>query len=73
MLIDISDRQFDHDLEEIKTFCRFYRQFYQNYMKSFIRFVLWFNLNCPYVVIILDEYRSIVDKCTLNSTANLLP
>ena len=42
-------------------------------MKSFIGFFLWFDLDCPSVVIILDEYRGIVDKCALNRAANLLP
>ena len=42
-------------------------------MKSFIRFILWVNLNCQSVVIILYEYRGIVDKCTLNRATRLLP
>ena len=42
-------------------------------MKSFISFVLRLNLNFPSVLIILDKYWGIVDKCTLNIAANLLP
>jgi len=71
--IDISDRQLDQDLENMKTFDRIYLQFYQNYMQSFIGFVLWFNLNSLSVLIILDEYRGIVDKCALNRATDLLP
>jgi len=73
MRVDVSDRQFHHDLQYIKTFRRFYVEFYKNYMKSFIWFILWFNLNCLAVFIILDEHRGIVDKCTLDRAANLLP
>jgi hypothetical protein len=42
-------------------------------MKSLISFVLWFNLDCLFVLIILYEYRGIVDEYTLNRAANLLP
>jgi len=70
---DISNRQLDQDLEDIKTFCRFYLKFYKNYMKSFIGFVLRFNLDFLFVFIILDEYRGIVDKCALYRAANLFP
>ena len=42
-------------------------------MKSLIGFVLRFNLDFLSVLIILDEYRGIVDKCALNRAANLLP
>jgi hypothetical protein len=42
-------------------------------MQSFIGFVLWFNLNSLSVLIILDEYRGIVDKCALNRATDLLP
>ena len=73
MLVDISDRQLDQDLEDIKTFCRFYMQFYKNDMQSFISFVLRFNLDFLSFLIILDEYRGIADKCALNRSANLLP
>ena len=73
MLVDISDRQLDQDLEDIKTFCRFYMQFYKNDMQSFISFVLRFNLDLLSVFIILDEYRGVADKCALNRAANLLP
>jgi len=66
MQIDISDRQLDQDLENLKTFGRLYVQFYQNYMQSFIDFVTRFNLDCLSVFNILDEYRGIVDNCTLN-------
>ena len=42
-------------------------------MKSFISFFLWFNLNCPSVVIIRDENRGIVDECPLDRTADFPP
>ena len=42
-------------------------------MKSFIGFILWFYLNGSSIFIILDEYRGIVDKCTLNRAASLFP
>jgi len=42
-------------------------------MQSFIGFVLRFNLDFHCVLIILDKYRSIADKCALNGAANLLP
>jgi hypothetical protein len=42
-------------------------------MESFIGFVLRFNLNFLYVLMIRDEYRGIVDKCALNRAASLLP
>ena len=73
MRIDMSDRQLDKDLEEIKTFGRLYHQLYQNYVQSFIGFVLRFDLDSLSVLIVRDEYRCIADKCTLNRTANLLP
>jgi hypothetical protein len=73
MRIDISDRQLNQDFEDIKTFCRFYHHLDQNYMQSFISFVLRFNLDFLSFLIILDEYRGIADKCALNRAANLLP
>jgi len=42
-------------------------------MQSFISFVLRLNLDFLAVLIILDEYRGIVDKSALNRAANLLP
>jgi hypothetical protein len=42
-------------------------------MKSLVSFVLRFNLDFLSVFIILDEYRGIVDKCSLNRTANFFP
>ena len=42
-------------------------------MKSFIDLVLRLNLNCLSVLIILDEYWGIADKCTLNRAAKLFP
>ena len=42
-------------------------------MQSFIGFVLRFDLDFHSVLIILDEYRGIVDKCALNRATNLLP
>jgi len=42
-------------------------------MKSFIGFVLRFNFDLFPVLIILDKYWSIADKCPLNRAANLLP
>ena len=73
MLIDISDRQLDQNLEHIKTFGQLDLQFHQNDMQSFISFVLRLNLDFHCVLIIRDEYRGIVDKCALNGAANLLP
>ena len=66
MRIDISDRQLDKDLEEIKTFVRLYYQFYQNYMQSFVGFVLRLNLDFHSVLIICHECRGMVDECALN-------
>ena len=73
MRIDISNRQLNQDFQDIKTFSRFYLQFYQHYMQSFLHFVLRLNLDYPSVLIILNEYRGIADKCALNRAANLLP
>ena len=42
-------------------------------MESFIGFVLRFNLDFLSVLIIRDEYRGVVEKCTLNRAASLLP
>jgi len=42
-------------------------------MKSFIGFVLRLNLDFHSVLIILNEYRGIVDKSALNGAANLIP
>ena len=42
-------------------------------MKTFISFVLRLNLNFLSVLIILDKYRGISDKCTLNGATNLFP
>jgi len=42
-------------------------------MQSFIGFVLRLDLNFLSVLIILDEYRGIADKCALNRATNLLP
>ena len=42
-------------------------------MEAFIGFFLRLNLDLLSVLIILDEYRGIVDKCTLDRAANLLP
>jgi len=42
-------------------------------MQSFISFVLRLDLDLLYVLVIVDEYRSITDKCALNGAANLLP
>jgi hypothetical protein len=73
MRIDICDWQLDQDLEDIKTFGRLYHQFYKQYMQSFIGFVLRFYLDFHSVLIILDEYRGIADKCAINGATNLLP
>ena len=73
MLIDISDRQLDQDIEHIKTFGRLDLQFHQNDMQSFIAFVLRLNLDFHSVLMILDEYRGIVDICALKRATNLLP
>ena len=71
--IDISDGQLDQDLEDMKTFGRLYMQFYQNYMQSFIGFVLRFNLNYLSVLIIIHKYWGIMDKCALNRATKFLP
>jgi len=42
-------------------------------MQSFIRFILWFNLDFLPVLIVLDEYRGIMDKYALNRATSLLP
>jgi hypothetical protein len=42
-------------------------------MQSFISFVLWHNLDFHSELVILDEYRGIMDKCALNGATNLLP
>jgi len=42
-------------------------------MKSLVSFVLRFNLDFLSVFIILDEYRGIADKCSLNRAANFFP
>ena len=60
--IYICDRQLDQDIEDIKTFSRFYLKLYQHYMKSFIGSILWFNLNDPSMLIILDEYWGCIDN-----------
>ena len=73
MSIDKSNRQLYQDLENMKTFGGLYLQFYKDYMQSFICFFLRFNLDFLYVLIILHEYRGIVDKCALNRAANFIP
>ena len=73
MLIDISDGQLDQDLEHIETLGRLDLQFHQNNVKSFISFLQRLNLDFHSELIILDEYRGIMDKCALNRAANLLP
>ena len=73
MLIDISDRQLHQDFQDIETFSRFYLQFHQHDMQSFIHFVLWLNHDISSVLIIRDEYWSITNECALNRAANLLP
>jgi len=47
--------------------------FHQDYMQSFISFVLRFNLDFLSMLIIRDECRGIADKCALNRATNLLP
>jgi hypothetical protein len=42
-------------------------------MKSLISFVLRFNLDFLCVFNIFDEYRGIVDKCSLNRATNFPP
>jgi hypothetical protein len=42
-------------------------------MKSFIGFILWFDLKYASVLIILDKCRCFVDKCALDRATNLLP
>ena len=73
MLIDISDRQLDQNLEHVKTAGRLYLKLQQNYMQSFIGFILRLNLDVHGVFIIRDEYRGVADKCALNGSTNLLP
>jgi hypothetical protein len=42
-------------------------------MQSLIHFVMGLNLNFSSVFVILDEYRGIMNKRPLNSSASLLP
>jgi hypothetical protein len=65
-LIDVSDGQLHQNFQDIETFSRFYHQFYQHYVKSFIHFVLWLNLDVSPVLIIRDEAWGITDECALN-------
>jgi hypothetical protein len=73
MLFDISDRQLDQNLEHIKTSGGLDLQFHQNYMQSFISFILRLNLDFHCVFIIRYKCRGIVDECALNGATNLLP
>ena len=73
MRIDICYRQFNQDFQCMNTFGRIIYCFYQDFMQSLIHFVLWLNLNFLSFLIIFDKCRSVVDKCTLNRAANLLP
>ena len=73
MLVNISDGQFHQYLKRMKTFHRVYLQFYQNFMQSSMLFVLRLDLDFLIVVIIRDEYRSIVDKCPLDRATRFLP
>ena len=73
MRVNISDGQLDQDLEHIETLGRLDLQFHQNNVQSFIGFVLRLNLDFHLELVILDEYRGIMDKCALNRAANLLP
>ena len=57
----------------MKTFQRFYHYFYQNYMRSFIHFVFRLDLDFPAIFLILNEYRGIMYKCSLNRAARFLP
>ena len=73
MLINISDGQLHEYLECIQTFRRFYDQFYQNYMQTFILLIFRFYLNFTVMIIILHKFRGIVDVCTLDRTARFFP
>ena len=73
MRIDISDGQLDQNLEYVKTLCRLDLQFHQNNVQSFISFGLRLNLDFHSELIILNEYRGIMDEYALNRAANLLP
>jgi len=42
-------------------------------MQTFIRFVLWLNLDISSVLIIRDKYWGIPDECALDKAANFLP
>jgi len=58
--VDISDGQLDQD-------------FNQDFMESFIGFGRRLHRDFLSMVIVLDEYRSVVDERPLDRTANLLP
>jgi hypothetical protein len=42
-------------------------------MKSFICFIMWFNLNCLFLIIIIHEVWGIVNKYPLYRATDLLP
>ena len=73
MRINVTDRQLHQYLQCIKTFRGFYLYFYQNFMESFLLFVLRFNLDRSFVIIIFNEYRGIVDERTLYVATSFLP
>ena len=73
MRLDIRNRQFHKYFQGIKTFGRFYVQFHQYDMQSFIGFVLRFYLNFSPFFMILNKYRGVMDKCSLNGAASFLP
>jgi len=71
--VDISDGQLDQDFKCIKIFDRIYLDFNQDFMESFIGFGRRLHRDFLSMVIVLDEYRSVVDERPLDRTANLLP
>jgi len=42
-------------------------------VESLIHFVMRIDLDCLSMIIVIDESRGIVDKCTLNRAANFFP
>ena len=71
--INITDGQLHQYFQSIKTLCRFYQQFYEHQMSSFILFVLRLDLDVSLMIIKLDESRGIVDESSLNIAAIFFP
>ena len=71
--MNISDGQLHKYFQYMKTFHRVYLQFYQNFMQSSILFVLGLDLYRLFVIVISHELWGIINECTLDRTASLLP